>query len=428
MVINAQTGDLGFFRVDSKTKEAVTVRAETVTEQATALPPAPQPPQPPRMVYPQAPAASPQISTRTILLAVLFILLAVTGGILALVYYRPVSVYGGALAITHNPPAGPFTIANPITFDANVTGSNLINVTFAYRIVQLAAAGQGVLVGNLVTAPMLLKAAGQNTYSYTIPSSEMSGVYVQYYISAFDTSNNVVRTDVYNLSVGDFNWSSDKTDEVIVTRTITSRISLALTPINGFSKAVTIRIAGSAPAGVSIRPVSGQVVPPNPVTLEITSTTDSQLVREYAVEIDAVYSPPSLSSVQIVRKTTLVLTVTDFDFDITPTYQKVTVPSYYTTPNNATYSLVMNVYHGFNVPNGFKISVSGLPAYTSSELVLVDYKINQDDTATVTYNLVVIVQPRVTTGLYLFTVTISAATTGGTISHNQTSIQVEITT
>ena len=42
------------------------------------------------------------------------------------------------------------------------------------------------------------------------------------------------------------------------------------------------------------------------------------MVSKYNVEIDAIYSPPAASAVQIIRKTTLVLTVTDFDLDVTP--------------------------------------------------------------------------------------------------------------
>lgn len=420
MVIDAETGNSGFFRVDPKTKKAVSVRTETMTG-AAAVPPALPTPQ---AAYPQAPApgAAPPIATRTILIAVLLITLAVTGGIIALVYYRGPGAYGGILAITHTPPSPPFVIANPITFDANVTGTDLKNVTLAYRIIEQAPSGQGFIVGDLIKIPMLLKAAEKDTYSYTIPSSEIAGVYVNYYISAFDGSGNVVRTDVYNLSVGDFDWRYDKTDEVIVVRSITRQVILDLEPINAFNKPVTIRVIGSAPAGVSVRPLSAQVTPPNPAILEVRSTKDSEIVRKYEMEIDAVYSPPGASAVQIMRSTTLVLTVTDFDLDVSPSY----LESQRGTDKEATYTLKLKVFDGFTVPNGFQISVTGLPDHTSWRLVLVDYRINENQLSEVTYNLVVKVESGAKTGLYLFSVKITAAVSGGTISHDKSNIQLKI--
>jgi len=428
MVIDTQTGKSGFFRADAKTKGAVlippqNVRTEVVQPAEVTLP-APTPPPVSRAYYPQAPpAAGPSpISIRTILLMVLFITLAVTAGMVALIYYRGPGTYGGNLAITHNSPKGPFAIANPITFDANVTGTNLSNVTLAYRIIEAAPSGTGFIVGDLVQIPMLLKAAGKDTYSYTVPSSEISGVYINYYISAFDTSGNVARTDVFNISVGDFDWVVDKTDEVVAVRTIATQVRLDLEPINGFNKPVTIKVVGSPPAGVSIRPLSTSVVPPNPAILDIRSTGDSERVSKYNLEVDAVYSPSGASAVQIIRKTTLVLTVTDFDLDVTPSF----LESQRGTDKEATYTMTMDVYDGFTVPNGFQISVTGLPEHTSWQLVLVGHRISLDGLVEIVYNLVVKVESGTKTGLYLFSVKVTAATSGGTITHDKSNIQLKV--
>jgi hypothetical protein len=429
MVIDTQTGKSGFFRADAKTKGSVpippqNVRTEVVQPAEVTLP-APTPPPVSPAYYPQAPPAvgpSP-ISTRTILIVVILITLAVTGGIAALAYYRGPGTGGGNLAITHTSPRPPFVIANPITFDANVTGSNLSNVTLAYRVMQQAPSGSGFVVGDLVKVPMLLRAAGKDTYSYTVPSSEIAGVYVQYYISAFDGAGNVVRTDVYLIAVGDFDWAVDRTDEVVVVRAMTSQVKLDLTPLNEFNKAVAIRVVGSPPAGVSIRPLSAQVVPPNQAILEIRSTADAERVQKYTLEIDAVYSPPAASAVQIVRRTTLVLTVTDFDVDVTPSY----LESGRGTDKEATYTMTLKVYDGFTAPNGFQISVTGLPEHTSWKLVLVSQKISDEELEETVYNLVVKVESGAKTGLYLFAVKISAVTRGGgTIIHDKSNIQLKI--
>jgi len=421
MVIDAQTGTSGFFRADPKTKEAVSVPSQSISTEIAS--PTSTLYAPERAMYPQAPAPVSQgPSTRTLLLALIIITLAVTGGIVALAYYRSPGVYGGNLAITHTLPQPPFTIANPVTFDANVTGTDLKNITLAYRIIERAPSGKGLIVGDLIQVPMLLKAAGKDTYSYTIPSSEISGVYIQYYISAWDGSNNVIRTEVYNLSVGDFDWASDKTDEVVIVRQMTNQVLLPLETINGFNKPVAIRVVGSAPAGVSIRPAAAQVAPPSPAVLQITSTKDSELVQKYEMEIDAIYSPLGASAVQIIRRTTLVLTVTDFDLDVSPAYME----SGRGTDKEVSYTLTLRAYDGFTAPNGFQFSITGLPDHTSWKLVLVSYKIDNEGVATSTYSLVIKVESNAPTGLFLFTVNITAATTGGTVSHDSTTTPIQL--
>jgi hypothetical protein len=422
MVIDTQTGQSGFFRADAKTKGSIPVPSQDFDTAVTTSAPTPYVVE--QAMYPQAPTppAPAPVSIRTILLVVTLITLAVIGGIAALAYYRPLGSSSGNLTITHNPPRGPFVIANPMTFDANVTGTNLSNVTLAYRIIEQAPSGTGFIVGDLIKVPMLLKAAGKDTYSYTIPSSEISGVFINYYISAFDTTGDVARTDIFNIAVGDFDWVADKTDEVVAVRTIATQVTLDLQPINGFSKPVTIKVVGSPPAGVSVRPLSPSVVPPNPAILDIKSTGDSERVQKFNLEIDAVYSPPGASAVQIVRKTTLVLTVTDFDLDITPTY----VESQRGTDKEATYTMTMKVYDGFTVPKGFQISVDGLPEHTSWKLVLVSHRISEDQLVEIVYNLVVKVESGTKTGLYLFSVKISAATSGGTITHDKSNLQLKV--
>jgi proteasome lid subunit RPN8/RPN11 len=423
MVIDAQTGNSGLFRVDPKTKEAVSVSVRSEIRQEA------MPPMPLQAAYPQSPAPSAPapISTRAIVIAVLLITVAIIGGIAALAYYRP-AVYGGTLSITHNPPLPPFMIGNAITFDANVTNiSNLANVTLTYRIIGLTAtSGGGLVWGDEVRVPMLLKASCSGsvcTYSYTLPPSEVSGVYVQYYISAYDTSSPpiVARTDTHVLNLGYFDWGIDKT-EVTIVRTIATQVPIRLGSINGFNKPVTIRIASGAPLGVDITPVSTQVAPPNSATLRITSTDNAQIVQKYDIEIDAVYS---VGAIQVIRSTILELTVTDFGIGVEPgsltarTCTDVQICATY----DAFYTLTLTIYQGMNAPNGIKISVTGLPDKITYQLILVSDSISGQGTETLTYNLRVHVQPGLGTSLpvlYVLTVTAAAGTTGGTISHTFT--------
>ena len=420
LVVDSKTGKSGFFRADSKTKGAIPIPPQNVRTEVAA----PTPVTPPfgQAMYPQAPAPTPPVavSTRTILLVVLLITLAMTAGIIALAYYRGPGTVSN-LAITHTPPKGPFRIGNTITFDANVTGTDLKNVTLAYRIIEQTAGG--LVVRDLVKVPMLLKAAGKDTYSYTIPASEISGVYVNYYISAFDGSNNAVRSDVYNLSVGDFDWTLDRTDEVIVTRTISGEVRLDLHSINNFDLAVAIRVGSPGPpAGVSIRTPSPVVPGKQPAVLRITATGDAEIVRRYDVTIEAVYSPGG--AVQFIRPITLVLTVTDFSFDIQPRYNEVK-PDHEAPP----YTLTLTVNDGFKAPNAFKVTVTGLEKLEgkiSWRLELIEYKIDDQGTAKFNYNLVFKVESGAKKDLDLFTVKISATTTGGTISHDISNVQLKI--
>jgi len=433
MVIDTQTGTSRFFRADPKSREAVPVPSQNLSREA-APPAAPSYYAPERAMYPQAPAPMFQggPSTRTLLLALVIITLAVTGGIIALAYYRSPTSSGGTgnLTITHAPPNPPFTIGNPITIDANVTGSNLLNVTLSYKIIEQAPSSQsGVVIGNLVQVPMLPRSAGcetdkECTYSYTLPSSEVSGLYVQYYISTYDTASpsNIVRTDTYTLDVGDFNWQNDKT-EIVAVRQAQASISIPLKSINGFNDPVSIRILTQPPLGVRIAPASAQVRPPNVALLIITSTDQAQISAKYAVQVDAVYA---IRNIQVIRSTTVLLTITDFAIAVSPTYSK-TVRCYASDSCNdateyASYTATLTVYDGFTAPNGITLYPNGLPSHTSYQILLNSHKIASDGTATLTYSLIVRADIDATVSRYLF----SMVATAGAVTHSADNIQFEI--
>jgi hypothetical protein len=161
------------------------------------------------------------------------------------------------------------------------------------------------------------------------------------------------------------------------------------------------------------------VVPPASAKLQITSTGDAELARRYEIEVDAVYTPATGSAVQIIRPMTLVLTVTDFDFDVTPSYQKIVRSS---TDKEATYVMPLTVHDGFVAPTGFLVTINGLPDKTSWKLVYVSYVIDNEQKVLMTYNLVITVESGATKGLHLFNVVITA----GGMTHTESNIQLEI--
>jgi len=368
-------------------------------------------------------STNPQIRKAFAVVLLILLLLATSIGVMYYYGYR-LSV-GTPLVIAHNSPMGSFSVAHQITFQATVTGTNLNNVILTYRILQWVPSAGAFVLGGWISAPMFIATTDATLYSYTMPASEVSGSAVQYQISASDSSGNTVRTSTYELTIGDFNWNSPQTSEIVVVRTITSRVNLTLSQINGFNDNVTIKIPNSPPAGVSITPVQPQVSPSNAVVLQITSTSDSQLVQRYSVEIDAVYSPVSLSSIQVIRRTNLVLTVTDFDLTVSPTYVKVIRPS---SSVNATgsYLVTLSTHSGFTVPTGFVTTVTGLPSGASWVLQLVSYAIDSSGNAQTTYKLIITVRSTATVALSQFDFKMSATTLSTVISHDVSGLQLDI--
>jgi hypothetical protein len=363
---------------------------------------------------------------------VLIIALAVTGVFWFLYYeYGYVISYGATitpLAIQHSLPIGPFSVGHQIPFVATVTGTNLNSVILTYRASQWVPSSGAFIMGSWASAPMSLLSGGTSLFSYTLPASEVSGSSIQYQISASDSLGNIIRTQMYELAIGDFDWTLTQTSEVVVVRTITSQVALSLGEINGFNDNVTIQIPNSPPAGVSIAPVKAQVTPPKDVVLQITSTSDSQLVQKYSIEVDAMYSPVSLSSIQVIRRTNLILTVTDFELQVAPSYAKIIRPTQFSVTSIASYVVILKTHDGFTVPNGFATTVTGLPSNAGWSLQMVSYTVDASGTTQTTYNLVVSVTSTTTVALYPFDFKMTATIQGTTLSHDITGLQLEVAT
>jgi hypothetical protein len=154
--------------------------------------------------------------------------------------------------------------------------------------------------------------------------------------------------------------------------------------------------------------------------IQITSTGDAELARRYDIEVDATYSPATGSAVQIIRPITLVLTVTDFDFDVTPSYQKIVRST--STDKDVVYAMPLTVYDAFVAPSGFVVTINGLPDKTSWKLMFVEYIIYEDQRTLMRCNLVITVETGAKKGLYLFNVFVTA----NGIVHDKTNIQLEI--
>jgi hypothetical protein len=162
-------------------------------------------------------------------------------------------------------------------------------------------------------------------------------------------------------------------------------------------------------------------VPPAPAQLRITTADNAQLVSGAEVEIDAVYIPPGGGAIQIIRSSMLILTVTDFALDVF----SPPVPEVH-PDKEITYTVKLKIYDGFTVPDGFQIKVDGLPDKATWKLVLSDYRIDKGEMADITYDLVVKVATGTKAQLYLFKLTFIASTSGGTIIHYVSNIQLKV--
>jgi len=155
----------------------------------------------------------------------------------------------------------------------------------------------------------------------------------------------------------------------------------------------------------------------------ITSTENAQISYKYPIQIDAVYT---VRNVQVIRSTTLQLTLTDIDIAVSPTYAKAqqcyASDSCRDSNEFAQYTVTLTVYDGFTAPNGIQLFPSGLPDHTTYQMLLVSQKIGTDETQTLTYSLIVRADLESSVNRYLFSMVVKA----GTITHSVDNIQFEI--
>ena len=360
-----------------------------------------------------------------VIMAILTIVFGSMAGILAYNYQTPIATVAN-LGITHTPPTGPLLIGNAAEFDASLTGSNLQSVTMTYQIMTEAPNNQGLVIGEENTATMLLSNPAGNVYSYTLPGSQVLGTFIQYYISARDTSSNVARTQVYTVPIQDFNWLASTSTEIAILRSTTTQVRLNLTSINGFNKLVAIKVAGNLPPGVTVAQANSSVTAPGAAILQLSATSDASLVTKYNVEVDAIYSPIGSPGISITRAMTLVLTTTDFTLTVVPTLLQISSANIPVSGSSTVaYSMVLSVSNGFNAPGGFQTSIVGLPSGMTWQLVQTGYSITSG-ASTQTFNLVLTIPYATTVSLYLFNVRVSATTPYGTVSHEVDNLEINV--
>jgi hypothetical protein len=389
LVIDAETGDVGFFRADPKMKKSIAIPQERVRIYGAG-----ESPVPPAHETSVPPATKP-FPVKTIIGALLLVALLVTAGIVAIFSYsyRPAESIEKPLAISHKPIARGI-VGNSIIIDANVTGgiNGLRNVTLRYALVSEAEAAWQ-------TARMLLVSPEGITYSCTIPGSVVTGD-LDYYIMAYDNAGNVAKTETYRILVADFDFVSD-IPSITVIRGKTASTQAVISSINGFDKTVAISVVDRPPdITISYTPSSPRVPKDGSVTVSISvkPSPDAGL-GESTMKVQATYTV--MGTIQIIRSKLLTVLVTDFDVDVTPTTASVA------RGNTYSYTVTLTIHDGWVDP--ITLAVTGLPQTVTYEIIVTDNRFNPRGAVTLTLRITVTTDTP--TGIYNLTLTATGAQT-----------------
>lgn len=394
MVVDALTGEVGYFRVEPQTGETVRLPPEKIrlyTEPSNAIPietklkphvPTPAVEVRKRTVVPWQP------TTRLIVSVILIALLASLAVVVAIFYRGPTPAI---LAISHTP-ISTATIGTPIEVEANVTGL-LQNVTLSY-----APRGSDF-------TQVLMNLTGPGKYGYLIPGGQVTKN-IAYYISAFDTTGNKAVTAQYQIAVADFNILPQSSAFTVYRNSTNSSVfELNLLSTNGFDQPLSFSATG-APQGLDV------AFSPNPSPLGTTKVEMSITANPTAPNgtspliIYATYTPPQ--SAPVTKQKIVMITIADIDLQVTPTSTQASVGS------TAIFTLTLTVQKGFVDP--VTLNVLGLPPGAK-------YHLTTSNVATlgggpVTTTITLQINLPISTNRGIYPVTISAA--GGGVLHSQT--------
>ncbi len=340
MVVDALTGEVGYFRVDPQTGKTTRLPADKIklyADPSEAVPleaKAKRRAGTPTLEVRRRVILPWQPTNRLIISAVLIMLLASLAVVGVLVSRAPNI---STVTIGHKPIASAI-IGTPIEVTANVTGP-VHNVTLTYTPMARTSSTQ-----------VLMKSIALSMYRYLIPGSQVTAN-IAYYISAYDMAGHNASTSTYLISVADFEILPQSTALTVYRNSTKPFVSeLSLLQLNGFSQPVSLSASG-APQGMVV------AFSPNPapagttkVDVMITATPNAPS-GSASVTIFATYMPPQ--SPPVAKRTTLAITVADFDLQVSPTSSEVFAGS------TATFTVTLTLQKGFVDP--VTVSVLGLP-------------------------------------------------------------------
>jgi proteasome lid subunit RPN8/RPN11 len=382
MVVDAITGDVGYFRIDKNGKpiRIPQERVRVYKEKADATPTRPSPKS---LTRPRIRRSFPARFTIGIALIALVASLAFLGGVL----YQGSST---APSIHHNPVLTA-VVGSPISITAD--SMEIGNITLFY-----ASGG-----GSFTQAPMILKKPGE--FQYTIPGSQVIAN-MTYYMEGATRSGTEVTTRPYYVRVSDFKLLQPS-QSLTVYRNATkpTNTELRIISINGFSNQVTLSTTG-IPHGVNAI-IPSQGVPDTTLNMSIMADANAPL-QTFSLFVSAFYTSPD--SKTITRISSILVTVTDFSIKINPL-------TWLADPSGQTsFALNMSVAQGFIAP--IKLTLIGLPEDTKIQFASSANTIQLTGPAIMTFNIQLATLKQ---GTYTIIVTATAVLENGdSISHSDT--------
>ena len=393
MVIDARTGDVGYFRVNPQTGKDVRVADEKVRIYR----------EPPDAISAEArlrpvirPTPTIEVRMRPqlaqpmsrLIVSIVLIALVASLSLIGVLLYQGLPL-GSTLTITHNPIATA-TVGTHVELRADVTGKPL-NVTLFYARVDAMS---------FTTALMTSPSSGE--YLYLILGEQVTAN-IKYYMKAFDASGGSVATPIYQIAVSDFTFlTPDLAFTLYRTRSATAELNLLA--INGFSQQVTLTASG-APAGLAVSFSPNPAIPGTPINMKF-ATNPETYNGTFPIGIVGTHTP--VQGMPITRQARVTVTVADFDLHVSPSSRTIS------GGDTTTYDVTLTIQRGFADP--VMVTVLDLPSDATSQTLISGNTILAAGPGTVTLVLQINTRSTVRSGTY--TLTINAA--GGDIVHSKT--------
>jgi len=387
MVVDSKTGDVGYFRLDS-TGEPIKIPEDKVKVHVEKSEVAALKPSLPSRKLTKPTQLKPAAK---LIIGALLITLICSLIFVGVVINKPLPQ-----AFIHHIPVATAVIGSPVLITTNSTGVR--NMTLFYASSASYASAE-------------MKETAPNTYQYVIPESEVTGN-LTYYLKGVTDAGGTVTTGMFHISVSDFSLSiSNQT--LFVYRNSTKPVStdLNIIPINGFNEMVTV-IPPGAPADVKVTVSSNQGRPGTIFRLSVTAGANANL-GSFPLLVSATYAPNS--SQPVIRTARLIVTVTDFDMEVSSSSLSVSAGA------QAAFTLNVTLDYGFEAP--ITLTVVGLPQGAKITVIPTNDIILLNGPGSHSF---VISEVGVRPGTYTITfIAVATPATGGSITHSST-IQVTV--
>lgn len=372
LVIDPSSDEKKFFTLDPRTNSLVTINEEFIHYFNPGEEPIPskfkEPPKTqalsPTPIKPRLRKNKTEIPSKNLYLAIIVALsigLLITGTFLAIsIASGGWAVVTGAPKIEHTPIESGI-IGTSIPIQAKVTKGigGIENVTLYYRVIEKD------LTGSWKKVLMLLVAAGGDTYQYNIPSNEVSGQTIDYYIVAMDKSGNIASEPIRTIPIADFELEAIEEEPITVYAGKWIDTQIRINSINGFNSPIKLSIP-DRPAGISVSYPSS-ITPPKggsiTVSLRINAVSGAP-TGKYKMRIEGMYG-------SIIRSLELNLIISDFEITVTPLSTKIS------KGGTAEYTIALKVYEGFKDKISF--SIEGIEGLPSKDIEEIDFILNNKE-------------------------------------------------